>query len=134
MAIWKKTALGIGTATLAALGAGYATAWLSLTPCADETFQEIQRNGTSGRDIRGNRVVLTRHAVTARITGPFLVETRYIVPYDLHGSFQFKRYLVLPWGRYERSSDTIQLVSTPAPSSQLSANNSFKPTPLRGAA
>jgi hypothetical protein len=134
MAIWKRTAFGAGLVALSVLGAGYLTAWLSLAPCSDETFRELQRQRISGTDMLGSKVALTRDSVTAKVAGPFLVETRYMVPYDLHGSLHFTRYLALPWGHFARSSEVVHLVGAPAPSGRLSANNSFKPKPLRGSA
>ena len=113
MAIWRKAAMGAALTLVCVLGVGYATAWLSLNSCADETFREIQRHGVRGTDMLGNRVDLSRSDVSARIAGPFLVETRHMVPYDLHGSLHFRQYVVLPWGRHERSSNVIHLVMVP---------------------
>jgi hypothetical protein len=134
MAIWKKTAAYVAITVVVTIGAGYAIAFASLTACADETFSNIQRQGIRGTDMAGKRIDLTRGDVLARVTGPFLVETRYIVPRDFHGSYHFTNYVVLLWWRYERSSDVVYLVMAPSRSQWLSANNSFKPTPLRGAA
>lgn len=134
MATWKRTAVGIALAVIGIVSIGYVTAWASLTSCADETFQDIQTQRIRGTDMLGNKVTLTRDAVAASIAGPFLVETRYLVPYDLHGSLHFKRYVVLPWKCYVRSADVVDLVMAPAPLTWLGANNSFKPVPFRGSA
>jgi len=134
MATWRKAILAAAAALVLFLGAGYLTAWNSLSACADETYQEIQHLGISGTDIQGNKVGLSRNNVFARIAGPFLVEVQYLVPYDLHGTLYVDRYLALPWRAVKRSSEAIQLVTASASPSRLSANNSFKPKPLRGSA
>jgi len=134
MATWRKAILAAAAALVLVLGAGYLTAWKSLSACADETYQEIRRLGISGTDIQGNKVGLSRNNVSARIAGPFLVEVQYLVPYDLHGTLHVERYLALPWRTAKRSSEAIQLVTASASPSRLSANNSFKPKPLRGSA
>ena len=134
MATWRKATFAAVAALVLVIGLGYLTAWHSLSACLDETYQEIQHLGISGTDIRGNEVRLSRSSVSARIAGPFLVEVQYLVPDDLHGTLHIDRYLALPWRTAKRSSEAIQLVTSSAGSSQLSANNSFKPKPLRGSA
>jgi len=134
MATWRKAILAAAAVLVLAVGVGYLTAWSSLSACADETYQEIRRLGISGTDIQGNKVGLSRNNVSARIAGPFLVEVQYLVPYDLHGTLHVERYLALPWRTAKRSSEAIQLVTASASPSLLSANNSFKPKPLRGSA
>ena len=82
----------------------------------------------------GNRIRLSRDDISASIVGPFLVEVSYMLPRDLHGSIYYTRYVVFFGYRHQRSSDVIHLVSTQPRSTGLSANNSFKPNPLRGSA
>ncbi|MEI2454710.1 hypothetical protein [Lysobacter firmicutimachus] len=134
MTIWKKTLLGVATVCLLVLGAGYLTAWQSLDACVDDTFQDLQRKGIRGRDMRGAPVAMTRDMVSATVAGPFLVETDYMVPLDLHGSWHIKRYLVLPWGRYERSSDVVHLVCAPDRPGGSKEKHPAPPMPLLGSA
>ncbi|WP_064746838.1 hypothetical protein [Lysobacter antibioticus] len=133
MTIWKKTLL-VATVCLLVLGAGYLTAWQSLDACADDTFQDLQRKGIRGRGMRGAPVAMTRDMVSATVAGPFLVETDYMVPLDLHGSWHIKRYLVLPWGRYERSSDVVHLVCAPDRPGGSKEKHPAPPMPLLGSA
>lgn len=134
MAIWKKMLFGAGAACLLVLGAGYLTAWHSLEACADDTFRDLRRKGIRGRDMKGESVAMTRDEVSATVEGPFLVETCYLVPFSLHGSLHFKRYLVLPWGRYERSSDVVPLVFAPHRPGGSNARHRSPPMPPRGSA
>ncbi|MBX9402542.1 hypothetical protein K4L06_14625 [Lysobacter sp. BMK333-48F3] len=134
MTIWKKTLLGAATVCLLVLGAGYLTAWQSLDACTDDTFQDLQRKGIRGRDMTGDPVAMTRDTVSATVVGPFLVETYYMVPFNLHGSLHIKRYLVLPWGRYERSAEVVILVAAPHRPRDSNARPPFQPMPLRGPA
>lgn len=133
MTIWKKTLL-VATVCLLVLGAGYLTAWQSLDACADDTFQDLQRKGIRGRGMRGAPVAMTRDMVSATVAGPFLVETDYMVPLDLHGSWHIKRYLVLPCGRYERSSDVVHLVCAPDRPGGSKEKHPAPPMPLLGSA
>ena len=119
MVTWKK--LTVAATTLAvALDSGYLSAWHSLSACADATYQELQRLGINGTDIRGNKVPLSRSNLPARVTGPFLVEVQYLVPHDLHGILYVNRYIALPWRTTRRSSEVVQLVAASIIPSQLS--------------
>jgi len=128
VAKWKKATLGTALTFIFLIGVGYVTAWLSLASCADDTFREIQIKDISGMDMFGKKIALTRSNVSSKIVGPFLVETRFMVPYDLHGSIHLKQYYVFPWGRHERSSDIIELVMTPAALRSLISNYAIKGT------
>ena len=131
---WKKTAVVASAFALGILVVGYASAWSSLDSCAEEVFRDTQRRNVAGTDMLGNRVRPSRDDISANIVGPFLVEVIYMLPRDLHGSIYYTRYVVFFGYRHQRSSDTIHLVSTQPRSTGLSANNSFKPNPLRGSA
>jgi len=128
LAKWKKAAARVALTIICVVGVGYITSWLSLDSCTDETFREIHSRGISGTDMLGNKVTLNRNDVSARIIGPFFVETAYLVPYDLHGSLHYTRYVVLPWWLHKRSSNVINLVMAQPTSSRPGANNSFNPT------
>ncbi|WP_282295380.1 hypothetical protein [Stenotrophomonas sp. PS02289] len=95
---WKVFAIGTVAAMALVIGAGYALAWRAVPVCADLTFQDIQRRGVTGLEFGGRKVALGRADVFARVEAPFLVETMYFVPFDLHGTTHVQRYLVLPWG------------------------------------
>lgn len=95
---WKVFAIGSIAALALVIGAGYALAWRAMPACAEITFQDVERRGVTGLEFGGRKVVLGRADVTARIEGPFLVETMYFVPFDLHGTTHVQRYLILPWG------------------------------------
>jgi hypothetical protein len=131
---WKKTAVVASALALGTLAIGYASAWSSLDSCAEEVFRDTQRRNVAGTDMLGNRVRPSRGDISANIVGPFLVEVSYMLPRDLHGSIYYTRYVVLFGYRHQRSSDAIHLVSTQPRLTGLSANNSFKPNPLRGSA
>ncbi|WP_267105413.1 hypothetical protein [Xanthomonas sacchari] len=96
--------------TLLFLAIGYLTAWLSLATCAETSFREATSKGVSGRDMLGNKVVPTREAVTASIAGPFLVQTQYDLPSDLHRTIHIRRYVALPWSTVAYASEVIRLV------------------------
>ncbi|QBH04134.1 hypothetical protein [Xanthomonas oryzae] len=134
MATIKTLLLGAGLIALLIVAVGYLSAWSSLSSCTDRTFEKLRREGISGTDMLGRKVAIDRESVTASIVGPFMVETRYMVPFDMHGSLHFKQYLALPWAIHERSTRVSDLVVAPAVVIGQSANYSSKPTPLRGAA
>ena len=132
--IWRNVLFSV-LATLAAVAvAGYAMAWHALGSCEDETFQDLQQKNVVHTDMMGKETPLLRSDVHARVTAPFHVEVSYLVRYDIHGSVHHRNYLVLPWRRYARSVDVDYLVLVWPSSTGLSANNSFKPNPLRGSA
>lgn len=95
---WKASAVVVVAVLAIVISAGYGLAWRALPDCADFTFQDVQRRGVTGLEFGGRKVALGRADVVARIEGPFLVETMYFVPFDLHGTTHVQRYLILPWG------------------------------------
>lgn len=95
---WKASAVGVIAVLAIVISAGYGLAWRALPDCVDLTFQDVQRRGVTGLEFGGRKVALGRADVVARIEGPFLVETMYFVPFDLHGTTHVQRYLILPWG------------------------------------
>lgn len=109
MTILKKAAVSAAALLAAVLALGYLTAWRSLDSCAADAYSDMRSRGISGSDMRGRKVVLSRNEVFAKVTGPFQVEVSYMVPHDLHGSLHIRRYLVMPWRRYFRSSDVFYL-------------------------
>jgi hypothetical protein len=131
---WKKTAVLASALAVGILAIGYASAWFSLSSCAEDVFQDTQRRNDAGTDLQGNRIEPSHGNISANIVGPFLVEVSYTLPRDLHGSVYYARYVVFFGYRYQRTSDVIHLVSTQPRETGLSANNSFKPNPLRGSA
>jgi hypothetical protein len=132
--IWRNVLLSALATTLVIAVVGYAIAWHSLDSCESETFREIQRKNIVHTDMLGKEAPVLRSDVYARVTAPFQVEVSYLVRYDIHGSVHRKNYFVLPWRRFVRSVDVDYLViARPLPTG-LSANNSFKPNPLRGSA
>lgn len=109
----RRTVAGTGAVVLLGVALGYLTAWLSLARCGDAAFDDIQAQGVTGMDWVGAKVVPTRGEMTAEVTGPFLVRTRLMVPFDLHGTLYIRRCLALPWGCYELRSDVFPLVGGP---------------------
>ncbi|WNH54213.1 hypothetical protein [Stenotrophomonas oahuensis] len=95
---WKASAVGVVAVLAIVISGGYGLAWRALPDCVDPTFQDVQRRGVTGLEFGGRKVALGRADVVARIEGPFLVETMYFVPFDLHGTTHVQRYLILPWG------------------------------------
>jgi hypothetical protein len=132
--IWKKAAVLVPVLALGVLAIGYISAWSSLDSCAAEVFRETQQRNVAGIDLQRNLVRPTRNDVTARISGPFLVEVTYMLPRGLHGSIYYTHYVVIFWYRHQSSSDVVHLVNARPHATDLSANNSFKPNPLRGSA
>jgi len=110
MATWKRALVGLFVTFFAVILAGYATAWISLASCADRSFAEIEKHGTTGMGLDGHEIVLTHNDVQASVSGPFLVDVQYLVPYDLHGTLHLSTYLALPWGIYLRSANKYPLV------------------------
>lgn len=110
----KARVFAIGSIAALALmiGAGYALAWRAMPACAETTFQDIQRRGVTGLEFGGRKVALGRADVVARTEGPFLVETMYFVPFDLHGTTHVQRYLILPWGLRQIGTKAYHYVDT----------------------
>ncbi len=104
MAIARKIALLAAILGLSFFAAGYATAWLRLEQCRSVTVQKILSHKVTGLDFGGERVALTAKDVTARISGPFKVQTQYMVPTGFHGNVHYQTFVTLPWGiKAERS-------------------------------
>lgn len=99
---------------VAVLATGYITAWNSLKPCAEDTYADLQLRGVAGFDLSGKRISLERRDVDAMMAGPFLVETSYWVPQDLHGTLHTRQYLALPWGIFLRTQKSHSFVHAPA--------------------
>jgi hypothetical protein len=110
VATWKSTLAGLCVTFLGVTLAGYATAQISLASCADQSFAEIKKHGTTGMGIDGHTIFLTHHDVKASVSGPFLVDVQYLVPRDLHGTLHISTYLALPWGIYLRSANKYPLM------------------------
>jgi len=79
-------------------GVGYGTAWSARERCADALFAEISARNVSGFTMGGERVLPTRDAVHAEITGPFEVTVSTSLPRDLHAVVYTKRFRVWPFG------------------------------------
>ena len=130
-----RTALVISTSVAVILAVGYGSAVASRNSCLDETHQDLERRNVVGTDMAGNRIPILRKDLSAKVVGPFVVEVSYLVPGDFHGSMHYDRYVVLLSLRHPISHDIIHLVGAPTSNNTgLSANNSFKPKPLRGSA
>jgi hypothetical protein len=85
---------------LAIGGVGYGLAWSAKGRCADALYDEVRARKVSGLTFHGDRVLPTRDAVQAEITGPFVVTVWISMPRDLHATIYTKRFLVWPWGMH----------------------------------
>jgi len=97
MAIAKKSALLLFLLVASYFAAGYTTAWARLEQCRAMTAQEVVRTKVTGLDFDGAPVALTQNDVSARVSGPFKVETQYMVPTGFHGSIYYQTYTTFPW-------------------------------------
>ncbi|MUV14606.1 hypothetical protein [Noviluteimonas gilva] len=92
---------------LAIQGVGYGLAWSAKTRCADALYAEVTAHNVSGLTPRGDRVLPTRDAVQAQVTGPFEVTVWLAMPRDLHATIYTKRFVVWPWGLRARKTEVL---------------------------
>jgi len=97
MAIVKKTVLLLSLLVATLIACGYATAWARLEQCRRVTSKEVLQSKITGMNFGGEIVVLNEKDVKARISGPFQVETYFMVPADLHGVVHSRLFITLPW-------------------------------------
>jgi hypothetical protein len=110
VAAWKKALSWLFVTFLAVIFAGYATARISLASCAAQSFSDMEKHGVTGVDLDGHKIVLTQRDVHASVSGPFLVDVQYLVPYDLHGTLHVSNFVALPWAIYLRSANEYPLM------------------------
>ena len=89
---------------------GYGLAWSAKARCADALYEEVTARNTSGVTLAGDRVLPTRDAVQAQITGPFEVTAWIAMPRELHGTIYTKRFFVWPWGLRARKTEVLPTV------------------------
>ena len=97
MRIARKAALLLALLLASYFGCGYATAWARLEQCRMVTVKEVLESKITGRGFVGETIVLTEKDVNARISGPFQVQTYFMVPTGMHGTVNSQLFLVLPW-------------------------------------
>ena len=113
MSFWKKAGASVLLVAIATYGLGYLTALYTRDSCIADTYLHVQNREIIGRDMRGRRVAIPRREISAHVIGPFQVEVSYMVPRGLHGNIHRRRYVVLPWRHYLRSSEVFYLVGSP---------------------
>ncbi|UHQ18989.1 hypothetical protein LVB87_12465 [Lysobacter sp. KIS68-7] len=117
MAFSRKPRSTIDTIALVAIIAalsielvGYGLAWSATARCADALYEEASAQDVRGRTLHGDRVLLTRDAVHAQITGPFEVTAWISMPRDLHATIYSKRFRIWPWGTDAQKTEVLYAV------------------------
>jgi hypothetical protein len=103
-------AIGAFVLVLAIQGVGYGLAWSAKTRCADALYEEVTARNVSGVTLGGDRVLPTRDAVEAQITGPFEVTVWIAMPRSLHATIYTKVFRVWPWGLRARETEVAYTV------------------------
>jgi hypothetical protein len=72
-----------------------------------EVRNYVLTKGVKGREIGGREVPPEEIEVTSWVKWPFIAVGSYSVPFDMHSSYHMTTYLVMPWGRYELSKESV---------------------------
>ena len=110
MKIAKRAAALIALLAISFFAVGYGSAWTRLEQCRSVAIHEVLSRHVTGRGLGGEPIVLTAQDVSARVSGPFQVETQYMVPFDMHGTMHLQQFTVFPWAIKPGKRQAIQLV------------------------
>ena len=110
MSLTKKIALTTLAVLLILAGTGHVTATRAQTAIEQDIRNHVLAKGISGIRFGGEKVPPEKIEVTSRVEWPFVVVGSYSVPWDLHASHHQTTYLVLPWGRYILSTESMATV------------------------
>jgi hypothetical protein len=110
MARLRKAAIIVAILAAILAGAGYITAKMSQPSIEQEIRRYVLAKNITGREFGGGKVTPEQIKVTSWVKSPFVVVGSYSVPFDMHASYHRTTYLVMPWGRYVLSKESVYTV------------------------
>ena len=107
MALFRKVILIVAIVVAILSGIGYATAKMAQPSVEQEIRSYVLSKGIKGREFGGQEVRPEEIEVRSWVKWPFVVVGSFEVPLDMHSSYHMTTYLVMPWGRYALSKESV---------------------------
>ena len=107
MALFRKVVLALATVVAVLSAVGYATAKMAQSSVEQEIRSYVLSKGIKGLEMGGREVPPEEIEVSSWVKWPFVVVGSYSVPFDMHSSYHMTTYLVMPWGRYTLSKESV---------------------------
>jgi|SRR4051794_37711488 hypothetical protein len=107
VAPFKKAVLTVAIVIAVLSGIGYATAKMAQPSVEQEIRGYVLAKGIKGLEMGGREVPPEEIEVRSWVKWPFVVVGSFEVPFDMHTSYHMTTYLVMPWGRYTLSKQSV---------------------------
>ncbi len=107
MALFRKVAVIVAIVVTVISAIGYVTAKTEQPYVEQEIRSYVLAEGIKGLEMGGREVPPEEIKVSSWVKWPFVVVGSYSVPFDLHSSYHRTTFLVMPWGRYTLSKESI---------------------------